>query len=217
MAGNIQGLSLAQLDEVRTRYNQTLQNIRTTLNNVTSEFQNLKNSWTGKRMNAVIDKYNEANKKISTAYNFFDKTVYSVLHEIWLQYYTMENEGRASDQTTISTGLEYTVTLIEATDTENVKFEQELVLSTSNNVTGNLDDVVNKFVGLVDMLDELAPCSDSLNKLVTTYKSHAETVVSSLKEVKETLSSEINDAIKVVQTTEGYNDNDANRIQQSEE
>ena len=64
-----------------------------------------------------------------------------------------------------------------------------------------------------NILDELQASSDSLNKLVTSYNSAAETMVSNVTQLKDSLKTEIDNAVKVVQNTESYNDSDAGRVQ----
>ena len=94
-----------------------------------------------------------------------------------------------------------------------VVFEQEKVVSIVTSIEGSLENAQTTLSSLINILDDLKPCSDSLNKLVTNYNSVSESMVSNILQVKESLKTEIDDAVKVVQTTEGYNDSDASRVQ----
>ena len=213
MAGNIQNVSLAQLKVKSEEYMEKVRWIQSNMSEVDMGIASFRLHWTGKRMNAVIEKYNSVNNTFITAFNFFNKTVGNTLDEIIAQYEQMENQGVAENLTiTNNLTLENCIHQIELTSTENVKFEQEPVMTQYNRVIGNLDQLEGKLNELVGILDEIKPASDSLEKLVTNYNAQSEIVIANLRKVRETLRAEVENAVKVVQTTEGYNDSDASRV-----
>ncbi len=215
MAGNIQNLSLSQLRSNYETYRGKVNNIRDNLYDIYMGIFTLTVNWTGKRMNAIIEKYNnELVQKVIPVYDFLADTVSNILQEICEQYESMENAGTAQDIS--HRGLMYPAIhkeTIELTTIENVKFEQDAVLSKVSTITSNLDNLEANITNIVSILDELSSASDSLSKLVTNYHSQSEALVNTVKEVKETLKNEVNNAVKVVQTTEAYNDSDASRVQ----
>ena len=214
MAGNIQNVNIAQIGEKYAEYSSKLTTLCNDFKKVYSEINNLRAYWTGKRMNAIIEKYNSVSKRMLESVQFFNKTVGPVLLEIRDQYQKMENEGVASNMSGgFIKDFEEIATTIELTSTENVKFEQDKVTSIVASVDGSLDNIGATLATLVNILDELQASSDSLNKLVTSYNSAAETMVSNVTQLKDSLKTEIDNAVKVVQNTESYNDSDAGRVQ----
>ena len=214
MAGNIQNVNIAQIKAKCEEYKEKVRWIQSSMSEVEMGIQSLRMHWTGKRMNAVIEKYNSVNKNFITAFDFFNKTVGNTLEEIIAQYESMENKGTAENiVVTNNLTLENVIHQIELTSTENVKFEQEQVTSQATRVIGNLDQLGVKLDEVVGILDEIKPASDSLEKLVTSYNAESETIITNLKDIKETLRAEVDNAVKVVQTTESYNDSDASRVQ----
>ena len=218
MAGNIQNLSLAQLKNNYETYRSKVTNIRDNLYDIYMGILTLTTNWTGRRMNAIIEKYNtELVPKVIPVYDFFADTVSNILQEICEQYESMENSGTAQDVS--HKGLNYPAIhkeTLDLTTIETVKFEQEAVLSKVDTIISNLDNLEANVTNIVTILDELSSASDSLNKLVTNYHSQSDSLVSTVKEVQETLKTEVNNAVKVVQTTESYNDSDASRVQTGE-
>ena len=214
MAGNIQNVNIAQLRAKCEEYKDKVAWIQSSMSEVEMGMQSIKMHWTGKRMNAVLEKYNSLSKNFITAINFFNKTVGNTLEEIVAQYESMENKGVAENLTiTNKSTLETVIYQLELTSTENVKFEQERVQAETIRIIGNLDQLGVRLDEAVGILDEIKPASDSLQKLVTSYNAESATVISNLKEIKETLRAEVDNAVKVVQTTESYNDSDAGRVQ----
>lgn len=214
MAGNIQGFTLAQVQAKCEEYNQKLNQIN--ILDLQLDFTKLTQHWTGKVANSVIEKYNSIIDELYFDYLFFKNTARNILREIYLQYENMENKGVAQD-ITIEIPDAMPSLDIDLTSPETIKFDQEQVISITNNITDNLDNMEIKFKEMVGILDDLSSCSDSLNSLVTKYNAHAENIVSSVKTLKDELKSCVSEAVKTVQTAEGYNENDASRIQQTKD
>ena len=214
MAGNIQNVNIALLKAKYEDYCQKVNEIGGDFHRVYIGVLNLDTFWTGKRVNAIIEKYNSVSKTLVEHYHFFDTTVRSALLEIISQYESMENKGIAEDLNLVGlTQLDFIADPIKLTTTENVKFEQDGALKYTNQIEDNLQDLGNKLPVMISILDEFKTYSDSLNKLVTNYTAAAESIISTLSQIKETLRAEVESAVKVVQTTEGYNDSDASRVQ----
>ncbi len=214
MAGNIQNVNFPKMGERVANYIIRVRSIGTNLKDIKQGIFSLRNYWTGKRMNAIIEKYNSVNQSLLTNFNFFGKTVLHVLCEINAQYQQMENQGIAvdlNDQT--NAAVDEIGTAIELTSIENVKFEQDNVVSTVSKINGSFEKLTSDLSAIVTILDDLKTDSDSLNKLVTNYNAVADSMVSNINQIKDSLKTEIDNAVKVVQTTESYNDSDASRIQ----
>ena len=216
MAGNIQSMSFSKLSSRLHDYIVKVLKIKESLLDVHHSISTLRTYWTGKRMNAVIDTYNSVNKALLNNYFFFGRTVLNALAEIHAQYAQMEQNGVAvnlNNSDSVNVGIEEIEKLIETTSIENVKFEQEQVISSINKIDSDFENLTNDLSTIIGILDDLKTDSDSLNKLVTNYNAASASIVSNIMQIKETIKTELDNAVKVVQTTEAYNDSDASRVQ----
>lgn len=222
MAGNIQNLNLSQFNAKCEEYTEKVRSIGENCNELYMGMIGFGSCWKGQRINAVYEKYNEVRLRFYDFFQFCSNQVYSVLNEIYGQYMAMENEGKAEDLGPISANfpssyynLSYEVR--DYTPGDKIVFLQEEVVKQVDKVKVSLDNMVNQIPALVDMLDDIAGWSDSLNTLSQNYHARAEALTSAVKEARDTLVAQFEQEMKTVQETEGYNENDAGRIQQSTE
>ena len=213
MAGNIQNLNLNQLQSKIQEYTSAVKGLFTSVDETRKGLIHMKDFWTGKRMNAVLEKYNSVSKTLYNNLAFFQITVGDTLQELLEQYKSMENAGVATD-ISVKSGIDPTVLEpIPPTSESSVKFEQENVVNLVDVVENHLMNLETDLTKMVNILDDIAPYSDSLNKLVTNYKVIADEIKTKTLDIKTSLKTELDNAVKVVQTTEGYNDSDAGRVQ----
>lgn len=212
MAGNIQNLNLKQLESKINEYSAEVKNIQENLKNVYQSFITMKQYWTGKQMNNVIGQYNNECDEFYIHLSFFGGTVQSVLKEIYEQYVSMENAGVAQN---ISYNLvidDLIKKTIPYTSSEVVKFEQQKVKNLVSTINGYLNNVETGAKKIINILDDIAPYSDSLKKLVTNYKSEGEAVKMHIVGLKTALKSQMERCVNLVINTESYNESDASRI-----
>ena len=209
-------MSTSRLGNKVSDYTGKILKVKESLIDIHQSIFTLRTHWTGKRMNAIIDKYNSVSKSLLDNYFFFSRTVLNALAEIHAQYVQMEQNGVAVNLTnsdSANVGIDEITKPIEATAIENVKFEQEQVTSTVSKINSDFENLTNDLSTITNILDDIKADSDSLNKLVMNYNSASASMIANITQLKESLRTEIDNAVKVVQTTESYNDSDASRVQ----
>lgn len=213
MAGNIQNLNLNQLQAKLQEYQAAVKGLFANANEARNGLISMKDFWTGQRMNAVLEKYNSINKTLYNNLAFFQIKVGDTLQELFEQYKSMENTGVVADISFVSGIDPVLLEPIPLTGVSSVKFEQEKVINLVNVVEDHLMSLETDLTKMINILDDIALYSDSLNKLVTNYKVAADEIKTKTLDMKASLKTEIDNAVKVVQTTEQYNDSDASRVQ----
>ena len=208
MAGNIQNVNLAILkSEIASYYNIT-KNLQTSAENLCVHLINIKNFWTGKRINTIINLWNNNYKKIITCIDYFF-TINSILNEIYNQYISME-KGTASSSSIKKLNWNG-VNKISDTDETTIKFVKETVESEAKWFNESSSKINTSIAKLVNQLDAMQRYSDSLKTLTSNYRTAATELRIILNNLTDTISTELTKAINDVKLTEQYNEADAKR------
>ena len=155
--------------------------------------------------------YNK-NQTIYESVKFFIEDVNQVLSEIALQYKNMEAGKAINLSAQTLTALKSLQNPIPLTSETQIKFLQANVLKCQSSLNEYLTGSITAAKELVTRLDKLQQYSDSLGNLVTKYKAKSTSLQRTFVKLNTTLTNIVNDAIKVVQTTESYNEDDVKRI-----
>lgn len=212
MAGNIQQLSITKLNEKSHEYGTAATSLYESVKSIVESIKGLENYWTGRRMNSIVEKYNSISEALNNDLVFFGSTVSGVLQEILEQYTKMENSGIALNATVNCSIAVDIPRKLPLTTTATVKFEKQRVTNMVSTINGHFASLDTNLAKMINVLDDVAPYSDSLKKLVTNYKAAADSIKSNTTGLKTQLKEQIDKAVSVVNTTEGYNEGDASRI-----
>ena len=211
MSGNIQNVNLQKLDEDIYSFAQYVFDVYGHLLEISDNIKTMSTYWTGKRINSVINLWNNSSPKLYEGHFYFWGKINTIIQEIWNQYNSMEN-GYPHDINLQNGGYNQDLLKkIPLTDSTTIKFDKGNV----ERVKTNIEELINlsnsKVSKFVDLLDEIATYSDSLKSLAINYKSNATNITSTLKGLQNNLLEEIQKAINDVDVTESYNEADAKR------
>ena len=212
MAGNIQNVDMGQLNLILNEYINNCQRLNVQTGMVEETLKSMRQYWTGKRMNAILNVWNSMNVTIYESVKFFIEDVNQVLSEIALQYKNMEAGKAINLSAQTLTALKSLQNPIPLTSETQIKFLQANVLKCQSSLNEYLTGSITAAKELVTRLDKLQQYSDSLGNLVTKYKAKSTSLQRTFVKLNTTLTNIVNDAIKVVQTTESYNEDDVKRI-----
>lgn len=207
MAGNIQNVNLTKLKSEVDDYTALAKKLSAEVMQVSDNLVKLKSFWTGKRVNTVINLWNQNGAKLIDNVNYFSNTIRAILNEIYEQYVRME----AGKPENISTPMTSSVSTIPLTDANTIKFDQANVTKIVNSITTNNQNVSSYLKTLVNKLDGMQAYSDSLKSLATNYKTAANSIQGSISNIINEINTESNKALNDVKLTEGYNEADAAR------
>ena len=215
MAGNIQKVSLQTLStEIRDYYNLVC---KLDVYGVTLAIKRLTKYWTGKRINMLINEYNQMSTNLYDGVVYFEETILGVLGEIYEQYLAME-KGQPYDvvkekistlpQMSAAQGIKVK---IPTTDESTIKYEAANVEKEVRVIRDAIEKTKATLKSLTNKLDSMATYSDSLKTLVTTYQSKSKVLSTNLSSMEEKLLTQVNKAVNDVKVTEQYNEKDARR------
>ena len=208
MAGNIQNVNLQKLKSEINEYSSIANKLHNSLTNVCTDMKNFKTCWTGKRINQVINVWNNNYSAISDNVFYFAMKIELILNEIYNQYTSME-KGAPKDS---SYGYGWGGILkVELTDEANIKFEKTKAETLAKNISAEVSKANTYLKQLLNKLDSMQAYSDSLKTLSTTYKSMANSVSQTLNKLCNTIQTELTKALNDVKITEQYNEKDAKR------
>ena len=208
MSGNIQNVNLQKLRGEIDDYYSIASKMHTCLCNVSDDMKKFSTCWTGKRINQLLNVWNQNYSAISDNCFYFAMKIKLILNEIYNQYVSMEN-GAPKDATS---GYGFGGILkVPLTDESNIKFDRSNAEAISKDIMSEVNKANSYLKQLINKLDSMQAYSDSLKTLATTYKSTANSVSQTLSKLCQTMQTEIKKALNDVNITEQYNESDAKR------
>jgi len=215
MAGNIQKLNLKTLESKYNTYRTKATNVYSNLENIQKSLVKLTNSWTGKRINMVIEIWNKQLLSLRNNVDYFGIKIDDILHEM-LEQYTLMEMGRPSNVSYGTVRIQQ-IKDVPLTDSTTIKFASTAVKAHIKEVEAFSNNIESNISSIIKELDELQVYSDSLKSLVTNYKSVGNSMITDIKNVLKTISEESRKALNDVVVTEQYNENDAKRATNTSE
>ena len=214
MAGNIQGIDKIQLKNAINQYGARASELKSNLYWIDNCIDLMIKNWTGKRMNKIINIYNNMCDSLYRSAKFFDEDVRNILQNIYQQYLKMEDEGITINFTSSTAGFVPVSikTKITLTDENHIHFIEKDVLDIQTRINKYFSKVLEVSNILVSSIDVIGQYSDSLANLKEVYTKHAISIKDNLTMLKETLEKNISEAINIVRTAERYNESSVNEL-----
>lgn len=217
MAGNISNLNVQNLEAKIKEYYGTVSKLN--IYDYTLAIKRLPQYWTGKAVNDIIEEYNRISTSLYEGCVYFEETVLGTLGQIYEQYLSMENgkplninQKRVSSvpQMSSAKGIKQKISITSTTD---VKFDEANVDKEVKKIYNAIDSTNATLRTLTTKLDDLEPYSDSLRKLVVSYRAKSRTLTAEIISLQSNLQEIIHKSVSAVKVTEkAYNESDVKKM-----